>query len=87
MLKIEARQLQGAATLPNLCVTQNHRLQTVAVDLCYFREVEYDFNDIASRERVYRGTKGRFRVACFQLSSQIEYPNPLFFALDRKSVV
>jgi len=78
MLDIEAGQLQRAAALPNLCVTQNQCLQTVAVDLCYFREVEYDIHDIVSRERVYRGTKGRFRVACFQLSSQIENPNPLF---------
>src|ERR1700722_5133322 len=67
MLDIEDGQLQHAATLPNLCLTQNQCLQTVAIDLCYFREVEYDISNVVSRERVYRGTKGRFRVACFEL--------------------
>ena len=66
MFDIEATQLQRTAALPNLCVTRHQCLQTVAVDLCYFREVEYKFNDIDSREPVYRGTKGRFRVTCFQ---------------------
>jgi len=42
MLDIEAGQFQRTATLPNLCVTQNRCLQTVAVDLGHFREVEYD---------------------------------------------
>src|ERR1700733_14014169 len=78
MLDIEAGQLQRTAALPNLCVTQNQCLQAVAVDLCYCREVEYDMNDIVSRERAYRGPKRRFRIASFQLSSQIEYPDPLF---------
>src|ERR1700689_1888013 len=81
MLDIEAHQLQRTAALPNLCVTQDQRLQTVAVDLCYLREVECDIHDIISRERVYHGTKVRFRIACFQLSSQIKNPNPLSFAL------
>src|SRR5580693_7852837 len=86
MLDIEAGQLQRSATLPNLRMTQNQCLQTVAIDVRYFSEIEYDINDIVSRERVYRGTKGRFRIACFQLSSQIENPNSLFFAVSEAPI-
>jgi hypothetical protein len=81
MVDIDAGKLQRTAMLPNLRVTEDQCFQPIGVHPGYFREVEDDIHGVGFHKRVYRGTKGRFRVACFQLSSQIENLNPLFFAL------
>jgi hypothetical protein len=81
VLDIEAGKPHRATVSPNLSVTEDQCLKSIGVDSGYFREVENDIHSVGFHKRVYRGTESCFRVARFQVASQIENLNSLFFAM------
>src|SRR5579863_10608177 len=81
MKPAEIKQLQGPAGPPNPCITEDQGAQSVIVNLHHTREVEDDVHCPCSRQTDYRTTQDRLRIARYQVSSQIENPNPLLFAL------
>src|SRR5579859_7927546 len=81
MPNIAAGQFQHTAAHPNLCATKHECRQSTAVYPGYLREVEDDIQIVGFHKRVDRGTERGLRVGRFQITSQIENLNPLFFAL------
>jgi hypothetical protein len=62
-------------------VTEDQSGEPVIVNLRRAREVEDDVHGTGFRQGDYRAAQGRFRIAYYQASSQIENPNPFFLAL------
>src|ERR1700674_2330132 len=81
MNRAEIKQFQRPAGPPNPCITEDQGAQSVIVNLRHTREIEDDVHSPCSRQADYRTTQDRLRIADYQVSSQIENPNPFLFAL------
>jgi hypothetical protein len=79
-MKREIKQFQRPAGPRNPRVTEHQAAQSVIVNLRHASEVDDDVHSPSLRQRDYRSTQGRFRIAYCDWSRQMENPDPFFFS-------
>jgi hypothetical protein len=86
MKRAEIKHLQRPAGSHNPRETEDQGAQPVIVNLRHARDVKDDVHNPCFRQRDYSSTQGRFRIAYYQVSSQIKNPNPFLLALMKLEI-